>query len=144
MTRENAIKFLDRYIDLVNSANELANEYDEIETISIRESIHISSGIWAICKALGIEPKKEFRISERWNVEVTFNYRGYEIFQLCHAEVPDLDLNHIRIEPKEGESADDILELKPQGIFKDMQEVIDEFDEKTTYSHEGSGVLGQV
>ena len=145
MTREEAIK----YVDTVADAYKVLNEIDGRNGITTCEKFsrfQIDTGIWRMCEALSVEPEKEFRGSEKWNVEVFFKYRGVTFFELFHADIPEVDLNKISIQLKAEEKAemDDVDATVDSVMFKEMDKVIEDFDKATTYSHADNGVLGEV
>lgn len=143
MTEKEAFKWLDTVVDSINAINALDKQND-VEICEVSKSMHIFSNIWALCEAIGVKPIKAIRNDTQYNIEIYFDYRGIRFFELCRAKIPEFDIETAEIELKENEHipSDDVY--KAEGVFKDMKEVIDTFDKQTTYSHEGSGVLGKV
>lgn len=143
MTEKEAFEWLDTAVDSICAINAL-DKKNGVEICEVSKSVHIFSNIWALCEAIGVKPIKAIRNDKQYNVEIYFDYRDVRFFELCRAKIPEFDIETAEIELKENEHipSDDVY--KAEGVFKDMQEVIDEFNEKTTYNHADNGVLGVV
>ena len=146
MTREEALKYLDTVAESFSILNDLDGKFG-VATCEHYKDFQIHTGIWSLCKALEIEPEKKWRSGEKeWNIEVTLNYRNIRFFELCHADIPEVDLDKIAIQLKAEEKAemDDVDATVDSVMFKEMDKVIEDFDKATTYSHADNGVLGEV
>lgn len=145
MTKAEAISFLDKVVESSKTIRNLDGQFG-IETITKIDDFLIYSGIMEICKALEIEPIKEWRTDSKWNIKIHFEYQGVRFYELCHAEIPAVDIKEVRIEPKGNEALpmDDTDARISAGMFGDMDKVIGDFDEATKNIHVELGTLGVV
>lgn len=148
MTKEEAIKILDRLADaceVISDKNEMYKEYG-IKMCGSQNYIHFDKGIFEICKALGIKPHRKWHSDTSEFIKVYFNYRDIEFMALYRAVLPrpTIDVNSVELQLDDSEKASFEEVKESVGIFKDMDKVIQDFDNATTYNHEESGVLGKV
>ena len=134
MKKEEVYKFLDEAADAVLSLANLSDKYG-ITICNDRQYIHIYEGIFDICEAAGIKPKREWRNDYEYDVEVYFEYKGVRFMSLYKSVVRDVDINTVELELSEDEKV---------GVFKEMDKIVKDFDEATNYTHKDSGVLGEV
>lgn len=146
MTREEVQEKLDIIVDarkLLYENNDFGGVDFGYNSYSGEMEQFVYSGIFELCEAMCIEPKRKFRQDSEYPIEVYFVYRGVRFFELYKTK-KTVDINELELERKGNEKLpmDDVDE--PQGVFKDIKETVDEFDKATTYTHKNSGVLGEV
>ena len=138
ITKELAIEWLDKQVDAINVLN-TSTDFG-VEVCGKTEYVNLYSGLFALAKAIGAKVKRERFPSDTHNVKASFNYRGIEFLSLYNVKLPEVDLYSLELEPK----CEEELFEEREGIFKDMNKIIKDFDEATSYSHKESGVLGNV
>ena len=134
MKKEEVYKFLDEAADAALTIANLGDKYD-ITICNDMPYIHIYDGIFDICEAAGIKPKRRWRKDPEHDVEVYFEYKGVLFMSLYKSVVRDVDINTVELELSEDEKV---------GVFKEMDKIVKDFDEATKYTHNNSGVLGEV
>lgn len=139
MTKEELEVRLHHIADAVKALDDSRKISDTIHTCHYGKECMIYKGIYEMCDILGIEPERSFFGKSTENIKVSFEYEGVKFFELCEVKNP-VSLDEIELVPKEGE----ILNKEPQGIFKDMQKVVDDFDKATGNLHADLGTLGVV
>lgn len=138
MTRELAIEWLDKQVDAINVLN-TPTDFG-VEVCCKIDSVCIFSGFFVLANAIGAIVKRERFDAGTYNVKVSFEYRGITFSSLYRAEIPEYDINSLELKPKEGEELFD----EPVGVFKEMDKIIEDFNDATNYTHKESGVLGEV
>ena len=139
MTKEELEVRLHHIADAVKELS--INKYisDTICLCAYGNECQVFKGIHEMCDILGIEPKKSFFGKSTESIKVSFEYEGVKFFELCEVKNP-VSIDEIELVPKDGE----IFNKEPQGIFKDMQKVVDDFDKATGNLHADLGTLGVV
>lgn len=133
MNRLAAVKFLDEVVAAYDILNDLELKYGVVSCSNFKE-YHIYKGIYDICNAIGITPEKKWHQTNHERVYVSFEYNGVHFFELFDVK-ETADVESVELEGIDDEHI---------GLFKDMDKVVKNFDEATTYNHEDSGVLGKV
>ena len=123
--------YLDRLVDAAESINSSEKDFG-IELCNKVEYFNIYEGIFDICKAIGVKPKRKWR-EGAYDVEVYFEYRGIKFMSLYKSV--ERDVYSAELDMKDEEKV---------GIFKNIDDAFKRFDEATKYSHEESGVLGKA
>lgn len=139
MTKEELEVRLHHIADAVKELS--INKYisDTICLCAYGNECQVFKGIHEMCEILEIKPKRSYMGNAGTNIRVGFDFEGVYFFEICDVKTP-IDIDDVELIPKEGE----VFNREPQGIFKDMQKVVDDFDKATGNLHADLGTLGVV
>ena len=127
---------------IAESVKELNYNKDISDTMCLcayGNECQVFKGIHEMCEILEIKPKRSYMGKAGTNMRVGFYFEGVFFFEIYELKSP-IDIDDVELIPKEGE----VFNREPQGIFKDMQKVIDDFDKSTENIHADLGTLGVV
>jgi hypothetical protein len=144
MTKDELISWCDKIVDAIEILRGMENGVDAIKICKLDASFHIYSGIFYMSEVLGVPLKREWIGGDSYQLRISFIYRGVKFFELCTVK-DNFNIENVKIVYKDREKLpmDDVDE-KPEGIFADMNKVVQDFDEATKNIHAELGSLGVV